>query len=149
MAKLRLSAQDTNDLEVMASHLQDMILRVGDMVYLPSTRRFVMVGTRFCWELVDTETRRPVKGKMFYRVQSGFHFDDVLSVRMHGFDQSDGEAFLVLLNVTFEPGEDGAGTVLLNLAGGAEIALSVECIEAAMSDVSPPWPTDQIPTHED
>lgn len=149
MAKVRLQALDSQDLDVLATHLQDMILRVGDMVHLPSTRRFAAVGTRFCWEHVDVEKGKPKKGKSFYRTQAGFHFDSVSSVRMLGFAQSDKEAFLVILNVAFEEEGDGAGKVRLSLAGGAEIELSVECIDAAMSDLSPPWPTDQLPSHEE
>ena len=148
MAKVRLQALDSQDLEVLATHLQDMILRVGDMVHLPSTRRFAAIGTRFCWEHVDVEKAKPKKGKSYYRTQAGFHFDSVTGVRMQGFAQDDGEALMVLLSLAFEETQDGAGVVRLSMAGGAEIELTVECIDAAMSDLSAPWPTDQLPSHE-
>src|SRR4249919_3912637 len=38
---LRLIALDAEDLAVLAAHLQDAILRVGDMIYLADEQRFV------------------------------------------------------------------------------------------------------------
>jgi DUF2948 family protein len=149
MAKLKFAAQDAEDLEVLATHLQDMILRVGDIAYLKSVRRFAAVGTRFCWEHVDVARNRPKTGKSFYRARTGFHFDGVERVQMRGFEQGDEEAFLVVLGLTFEATGDGAGTIAIILGGGADIRLDVECIEASMSDLSAPWPTDQMPRHND
>lgn len=147
MTRVKLQAQDAPDLEVMAAHLQDAILRVGDFVWLPKARRFAGLGTRFCWEAVDVEKSRPKKGKSFFRTRTGFHFDNVLGVQARGFDQGDAEAFLVVLELGFEPGDDGAGTVRLAFAGGAELSLQVECLDAAMSDTAAPWQTDQLPNH--
>lgn len=149
MSTVKLQAEDAADLEVMAAHLQDAILRVGDFVWLAKHRRFAGIGTRFCWELVDVEKGEPKRGKSFYRTRAGFHFDSVLDVKARGFDQSDAEAFLVVLGMVFEPGDDGAGTVRLEFGGGAELALEVECLDASMSDQSAPWPTDQLPAHEE
>ncbi len=149
MTRVKLQAQDASDLEVMAAHLQDAILRVGDFAWLPKTRRFAGLGTRFCWEAVDVAKGTPKKGKSFYRTLTGFHFDNVTSVRARGFDQGDVEAFLVVLELGFEPGEDEAGTVRLAFAGGAELALEVECLDAAMSDIAAPWQSDQLPKHPD
>lgn len=149
MTTVKLKAEDAADLEVMAAHLQDAILRVGDMVWLARQRRFAGVATRFCWEHVDVAKGRPKEGKSFYRTRAGLHFDNVLSVKARGFDQNDAEAYLVLLGITFEPGDDGTGTLKLAFGGGAELALEVECLEASMSDQSAPWPTDQLPAHEE
>lgn len=154
MTRVKLQAQDASDLEVMAAHLQDAILRVGDFAWLPKTRRFAGLGTRFCWEAVDVApdnpgAATPKKGKSFYRTRTGFHFDNVMNVRARGFDQGDVEAFLVVLELGFEPGEDEAGTVRLAFAGGAELALEVECLDAAMSDIAAPWQTAQLPKHEE
>lgn len=149
MNRVRLQAQDAADLEVMAAHLQDAILRVGDFVWLPKTRRFAGIATRFCWEAVDVATGKPRRGNSFYRTRSGFHFDHVMSVRARGFNQSEAEAFLVVLQLGFEPAGDEAGTIRIAFAGGAELALEVECLDAAMSDMTSPWQTDQLPKHEE
>ena len=46
---------------------------------------------------------------------------------------------LSLLALVFEPGEDGAGTLRLILAGDGEIALEVECLDVTLADVTRPY----------
>ena len=50
MTLLKLLALDEEDLQVVSSHLQDAVVRVGDMVFLPSQKRFVAIVNRFDWE---------------------------------------------------------------------------------------------------
>jgi hypothetical protein len=38
--------------------------------------------------------------------------------------------------------------VRLAFAGDGDLALTVECVDAALADVSPPWPTPRTPAHE-
>ena len=54
---LRLMACDPEDLAVHAAHVQDAILRVGDMIYLPREKRFVLSLKRFDW-LARSRARR-------------------------------------------------------------------------------------------
>ena len=49
MPDLKLIALDAEDLSVISAHLQDAVLRVGDMVYLPKEKRFVAMANRFDW----------------------------------------------------------------------------------------------------
>ena len=49
MPDLKLIALDAEDLGVISAHLQDAVLRVGDMVYLPNEKRFVALANRFDW----------------------------------------------------------------------------------------------------
>ena len=49
MPDLKLIALDAEDLGVISAHLQDAVLRVGDMVYLPNEKRFVAMANRFDW----------------------------------------------------------------------------------------------------
>ncbi len=57
---LKLIALDEDDLDVVSSHLQDAVVRVGEMAYVPSRKRFAAVLNRFDWEKA-TDRRRPVK----------------------------------------------------------------------------------------
>ena len=50
MDLLRLVALDPDDLAVISAHLQDSLLRVGDIAYLPRERRFAIQIRRFDWE---------------------------------------------------------------------------------------------------
>ena len=56
---------------------------------------------------------------------------------------------LSLLSISFEPAEDGAGHVLLTLAGDGAIRLSVEALEVTLRDVTRPYraPSGQAPDH--
>ena len=53
-----------------------------------------------------------------------------------------------LLALTFEPGEAPGGAVVFTFAGGGDLRAEVECIDAAMADLSDPWPTPRKPEHQ-
>ncbi|MBN8998167.1 MAG: DUF2948 family protein [Rhizobiales bacterium] len=144
MDRLKLVAFDVDDLAVVSAHVQDAVLKVRDMTFLPREKRFAAVINRFVWE-------KPAEGivdKKWERRRAGFHFDRVLAVRSTGIDRSDPEAVLDLLAIGFDVGEEPAGTVTLIFAGGGAIALDVECIEAAISDFGPAWATACCPKHD-
>ena len=50
--------------------------------------------------------------------------------------------------MTFEPGEAPGGAITLSFAGGGDLRVEVECVEAVLADVSQPWPTPRKPAHE-
>lgn len=139
-AVLRLLALDAEDLDVLSCHLQDAVVRVGDLAWLPGQRRFALLTSRFDWCAAEA-------GRM-ERSRAGLHFDHVLKVASTGFDRSDREAVLNLLSVAFEPGDAPAGVVVLTFSGGAGIRLEVECVDAQMRDLGERWTTRRQPGHE-
>ena len=56
MDLLRLVAFDPEDLAVISAHLQDSLLRVGDIAYLPKERRFAIQVRRYDWEAGDASS---------------------------------------------------------------------------------------------
>ena len=145
---LKLLALDEQDLQVMSAHLQDAVLRVADIAYVPSEKRFAMIANRFDWEsAADGQGARKKKG--FQRRRSALRFERVLGVQLQGVKQNAKNAVLELLAVQFEPQEKPEGHVMLVFAGGATIRLHVECIEAEMRDLGPVWKTKRKPGHED
>lgn len=138
MELLKLVALDPDDLAVLSAHLQDAVLKAGDLAYLPAERRFALVARRFDWEAPAGEPRRRL---------AGLHFERVLAARTRGLDRADPEAVLALLAVTFEPGEAPSGTVTLVFAGGAAVALEVECVEGQMRDLGAAWRAAGRPAH--
>jgi hypothetical protein len=48
--RLRLIALDAEDLAVLSAHVQDAVLKVGQMRWMPRERRFVIGLNRFAWE---------------------------------------------------------------------------------------------------
>ncbi len=71
----------------------------------------------------------------------------MLGVRARNLRREPKEAVVELLAVSFEPGEPPGGVVRLAFAGGGDLALSVECVDAALADISSPWPTASTPEH--
>ena|SRR5689334_16324440 len=140
MSGLKLLAQDEEDLKIISAHLQDAVMRVGDLVYLPKKRRFVAVMNRFCWE--DCGDREAGE-----RVQTGLHFDGVLKVQSRNVRQDDPEAVAELLAIHFVSAGGGRGNIDLLLCGGGLIRLDVECIDGCLSDISEPRPAIARPAH--
>jgi hypothetical protein len=141
MELLRLVALDQDDLSVISTHLQDAIVRVGDLVLLPHERRFALVARRFDWECRDDEPPR--------RRLTGLHCERVLRCRTRGIDRSDPDAVLNLLALTFAETDPPSGVVTLLFSEGAAIQLDVECIETQMKDLGPVWEAEGRPTHAD
>ncbi|WP_170520033.1 MULTISPECIES: DUF2948 family protein [Ruegeria] len=145
-APLNLGAEDAEDLQVISTLAQDAVFPVTEMTWQPSQRRFGLLLNRFRWEDKDAATRRD---RPFERVQAVLVFDSVLSVASQGIDRRDKEMVMSLLSIDFEAGEDGAGQVLLTLAGDGAIRLKVEALDATLKDVTRPYkaPSGQVPHH--
>ena len=140
MYLLKLVALDQEDLAIISAHLQDAIVRIGDLAYLPQERRFALVARRFDWEAAPKEAPR--------RRLAGLHFERVTGVRTRGLDRSRPDAVLSLLAIAFEPGEAPSGTATLIFAEGGAIQVEVECIEMQMKDLGPVWQAESRPTHD-
>ncbi len=137
---LRLHALDAEDLSFISAHLQDALVRVGDISYQPQKRRFVLVGSRFDWAA-------EIEGRL-ERCRTGLHFEGVTRVRCQRVARDHPDAILELLAIAFEPGPEAPeGAVRLIFAGGAEIRLEVECVEAQLADVGPRWRVTARPSH--
>ena len=145
-APLRLKALDAEDLSVLSALVQDAIFPGSEMRWLPQERRFALLLNRFRWEDIDAATKR---GRPVERVQSVLAVEDVMKVRSQGIDRREADTILSILAVAFTPGEDGAGTVELTLAGDGAIALDVEALEIVLKDVTRPYiaPSHKTPDH--
>jgi Protein of unknown function (DUF2948) len=142
MEPLKLIALDEEDLSVVSSLLQDAVLRVGDMTYVPSQKRFAAVLNRFDWEKAVTEG-----GKDFRRRRAALRFDRVFGAQLKNVKPRASDRVLSLLAVRFEALEPPSGRVTLTFSGDASIQLQVECIEAELRDLGPAWRTHSKPAH--
>ncbi|GLP88092.1 DUF2948 family protein [Tritonibacter mobilis] len=144
---LNLGAYEAEDLEVISSLVQDAVFPVTEMSWRASARRFAILLNRFRWEDRVAAERR---GRAYERVQSVLLAENVLNVASQGIDRTDKDMILSVLSVTFEPGQDGAGHLLLTLAGDGAIRLSVEALEVTLKDVTRPYraPSKHMPQHD-
>lgn len=136
-APLRLLAQDADDLAIISAALQDAVAKVGDIEFEPKARRLTLAFNRYCWECGGGQ-----------RVRSGLQLGGVLKVEARKIRRNAPSAILEFLAMTFEPGEAPGGVVTLSCAGGGDLRVTVECVEAVLADVSKPWPTPREPAHE-
>jgi len=143
---LRLVAQDAEDLKVISTLVQDAVLPVTEMSHDRKRRRFALMLNRFRWE--DRAEAEAV-GRAYERVRSVLVVDDVLKVQSTGFDRTDKDLVLSLLSIDLVPGNDGAGRLVLTLAGDGALALEVETLEVRLDDVTRPYraPSGKVPTH--
>lgn len=146
MQDLKLIALDAEDLGVLSAHLQDAVLRIGDMAYLKAEKRFAAVANRFDWTKA-LAAPKPRRG--FERRRTGLRFERVLSAQFVGLDLRNKDAVLSLLAVRFEPTEEPGGLITLAFSGNAAIRLEVECIEAELKDLGAAWTTRRKPEHQE
>src|SRR3990172_3732031 len=142
MEQLKLIALDEEDLAVVSSLLQDAVLRVADMTYVPGQKRFAAVLNRF-----DGEKATQKGGKDYRRRRTALRFDRVFGAQLKNVKPGPSERVLSLLAVRFEPAEAPGGHVALTFSGDASIQLQVECIEAELKDLGPEWRTRCKPEH--
>jgi hypothetical protein len=139
---LKLAALDEEDLAVVSAHVQDSVLKVADMAYLPKEGRFVVAMNRFIWEQADGKRRS------YERRRAALTFDRVGAAKTSRIRRDRGEAVLELLAIEFDPSDPPAGAIELIFAGGGVVRLEVECIEARLADLGAAWATAAKPSHD-
>jgi hypothetical protein len=144
MAGLKLRATDVEDLAVVSAILQDALVTVSEMVYLPEEKRFVLVANRFRWEPSAAETRQKSE-----RILTGLCFDAVTGVQRRGFHPREEERILSLLAIRTENFDtsDKPGALILDFAGSNSIRLEVGSVVCHLDDLGEPWPTRWRPKH--
>lgn len=140
--RIKLKAADAEDLEIISARVQDAVGRLKDFVWLPRERRFAMLLNRFRWE----EPRG--NGT---RVQAALRFDGVSNVQSQYIKRGAPDAIISVLAIHFTPtgADDPGGMIELTLAGGGAFRLTVECVEAELTDLTRPWAARGKPSHED
>ena len=143
---LRLIAVDPDDLSVVSALVQDAVLPAGEMAWQPADRRFAMLINRFRWEDRDNATRQR---RGFERVQSLLVFETVSRVAYSGIDPTDKDQILSILSLDFRETEAPSGVVTVTLAGDGALALTVECLDIVVKDVTRPYlaPSGAEPHH--
>ncbi|MER9236472.1 DUF2948 family protein [Mesorhizobium sp. M0622] len=142
MNALKLVAFDDQDLSIISAHVQDAVMKVSDLEFLPSVKRFVLTMNRFVWEAKSGFLRQHNE-----RRQAVLHFDRVLGAKTSGIARDKPDEVLSLLAISFVALDKPAGIVELIFSGGGAIMLDVECIEARLTDVGGAWEATSRPVH--
>lgn len=140
---IKLVALDTRDIEVISAHLQDAVMRVGDIRWLKRERKLALVANRY------DHLSAAGGGDRGERRLTGLQLSRVERVAASNIVMEDKTAILSLLAITFEPGATAPeGAIVMTFAGGGTIRAEVECIEAAMADLGPKWAARARPDHD-
>ncbi|MGQ3018351.1 DUF2948 family protein [Phenylobacterium sp.] len=135
---LRLRAEDADDLAVMSAALQDAVGKIGDIRFEAQARRLTLTLNRYRWEAGGRS-----------RVRAALQLGSVDGVEARRLRRDAPDAVVELLALTFEPdAEPPGGALILSFAGGGDLRVKVECVDAVLADVSAPWPTPRTPRHE-
>lgn len=144
---LKLKATDLDDLSILSGMVQDSLVPIGDMLFLPDEGSFILALNRFQWEWSGT-------GPPYFRGHSGLRFDKVTSVARKGLSKQEPEKMLNLLALAYAPAEgakddatSGPGSIVLQFSEEAAVRLTVEDVLAGLEDFGDPWPTQWMPTH--
>lgn len=145
-APLFITAVDIEGLAVVAALAQDAVFPITEMKWNKAARRFAVLLNRFRWE---DRAAAEARGRPYERVQSLLVIEDVSQVQSQGIDRAETETVLSLLSLAWEAGEDGTGRLILVLAGDGAVALTAECLDVTLKDVTRPYiaPSGHVPTH--
>jgi hypothetical protein len=131
--ELKLVALDKDDIEVVSAHVQDALVKVADILWMPREHRFVMALNRFDWmSAVDVKAESKPE---YRRCRTALRFDRVSACKCRNLDQTSRDTRLNLLAVEFAEADSPAGIVTLTFSGGGAIRLDVECLEAELADL--------------
>jgi hypothetical protein len=154
--RLKLRARDAADLETIAACVQDALVPLADMRYLPEDRRFALMLNRFRWEAAPAAAPAepaPVQGDAAFadaqgegleRVHAALVFDRVRSVKRRGLTEAAKGGMLSLLTLGYEGRQ-----VIISFAGGAAVRLEVDRLSCHLEDLGEAWPTVWRPRHAD
>lgn len=131
MEPLKFVALDPDDLEVVATHLQDAEVKVADVHWRPQEKRLVLGLDRFDWQAWNASTPE------MRRRRAALRFERVLSCKCKQVAPDGKDKVLNLLTIEFDVANTPAGVVTLVFSGGAALRLEVECLEVELVDLGP------------
>lgn len=149
--QLKLIALDDEDLAVVSAQLQDAVVRVGDLAYLKSEKRFATVVNRFNWMAALKSGQSGPANESFERRQTALRFEGVQAAQLQNIDLADKRRVLSLLAIQFEKRNenDPGGHIVLVFSAGSGIRLEVDYIECELRDLGAAWSTKSQPQHGD
>lgn len=139
-AMLHLRAVDAEDLSVIAACLQDALVPLSEMAFLPDEMRFVAVFDRFMWESCTDPDQR---GDPLCQVQCALRVEHVAAAKVTGIDQADRARVLELLTLVGEP-----GSLTLVFSGDGAVRLTGEGLVCYMEDLATPRRSRLRPSHD-
>ncbi|MBL08763.1 MAG: hypothetical protein CML96_06900 [Rhodobiaceae bacterium] len=134
---LKLKAFDEESLIILSSLTQDSIIKINELGYDNSAKRFAVLMNRYCHEKEGAK-----------RIRSAIHFDYINKVKTKSINLDTKDETLSLLAIRFESENKPSGSIILEFSGNKAINLETENIEAFLTDVGDPWEVKNKPDHD-
>jgi hypothetical protein len=135
--RLRLKAEDAEDLQVISAILQDAIVPLVDVTYRTKEKDFILIAQRFCRE-------QKSDGKCFERIRCAVHVTGVGGVQVQKIERKAANEMLELLAVMPE-----GKSLHFVFAGGGKMKLKLNDWMLFLEDFGEPWPAMCEPCHEE
>ncbi|MBM5787770.1 MAG: DUF2948 family protein [Pelagibacterales bacterium] len=142
ITKLKLLAEDVHDLNVFSAYLQDSVIVVNDIKFLPKTKKLICVFNRFMWEDAEKGIFRGNK-----RIRSALVFDNVLMVKSKGINPKKKTKILEFLAIKTEI-KNNYFDIRLIFSGDSILLVKAEEIESSLEDFGKTWETNYKPKHK-
>ena len=126
----------------MSAHVQDAITHERHIKWLPTTQCFSVLLERFCWEL--THGKQNLEK---HRVLTLLQFKNVLRAQAKKPEDHLAHKPLQLLSLSYDCPRPPAGNILLLFAGGMNIKLAVEALDAYLTDTGEKRKAHRHPNH--
>ena len=148
--RLRLRAVDDEDLLVISAQMQDAIVPVSDISFLPAERALMLAVNRFMWNAapdpaVGGEGDGPEAadgGPVYRRCTCAVRIGAVDRVQTRALDLRDRGRMLAVLQIAHTDGQ-----IAITFADGPELRALVTGVDVLMEDFGAPWPTRRSPAH--
>ena len=129
---IKLKANNSEDLKVVASLVQDSILPIGDFAYFKAEKKVMFALNRYCWE---NETDKK-------RCNAVLTVLNVDSVQTKNIDVTDRKQSLYVLDIS-----EGEGEVVIAFADNKSMKFSTESLDLSLVDVDDCWVVETTPSH--
>jgi len=142
ISKLKLLAEDVQDLNVFSAYLQDSVIVANDIKFLPKTKKLICIFNRFMWEDAERGIFRGNK-----RIRSALVFDNVLVVKSQGINPKKKTKILEFLAIKTEI-KNNYFDIRLIFSGDSVLSVKAEEIDSSLEDFGKTWETNYKPKHK-
>ena len=142
ISKLKLLAEDVQDLNVFSAYLQDSVIVANDIKFLPKTKKLICIFNRFMWEDAERGIFRENK-----RIRSALVFDNVLVVKSQGINPKKKTKILEFLAIKTEI-KNNYFDIRLIFSGDSVLSVKAEEIDSSLEDFGKTWETNYKPKHK-
>ena len=142
ISKLKLLAEDVQDLNVFSAYLQDSVIVANDIKFLPKTKKLICVFNRFMWEDAEKGIFRGNK-----RIRSALVFDNVLLVKSQVINPKKKTKILEFLEIKTEI-KNNYFDIRLIFSGDSVLSVKAEEIDSSLEDFGKTWETNYKPKHK-